>query len=163
MLGTCGCGPKLDMRGKPQGSVHVSTYRGNPFWNSGFFEPQLFEPQPCVSPPNWHSCSRFHAPGFRGLIERRSTWIFAGFSWVDLSQIPVNYNEKWAILRDSLVTHRFLDPLGLFLISFLCSWARLKGERSPAPHPKSTNKNHRRTRTICRRTGPLVPAACAST
>ena len=25
-----------DRRGKPQVLVHVSTYQGNPFWNSGF-------------------------------------------------------------------------------------------------------------------------------
>ena len=31
-----GCGSKLNRRGKPQVLVHVSTYRGNPFWNSGF-------------------------------------------------------------------------------------------------------------------------------
>ena len=31
------CGAKLDdRRGKPQVLVHVSTYQGNPFWNSGF-------------------------------------------------------------------------------------------------------------------------------
>ena len=34
-----GCGSKLSRRGKPQVLVHVSTYQGNPFWNSGFFEP----------------------------------------------------------------------------------------------------------------------------
>ena len=34
----CGCGSKLNRRGKP---LYASTYRsGNPFWNSGCFEPQ---------------------------------------------------------------------------------------------------------------------------
>ena len=31
-----GCGSKLTRRGKPQVLVHVSTYQGNPFRNSGF-------------------------------------------------------------------------------------------------------------------------------
>ena len=33
---THGCGSKLNRRGKPQVLVHVSTYQGTPFWNSGF-------------------------------------------------------------------------------------------------------------------------------
>ena len=31
-----GCGSKLNNWGKPQVLVHVSTYQGKPFWNSGF-------------------------------------------------------------------------------------------------------------------------------
>ena len=41
------CAAQNETRGvtKPQVLVHVSTYQGNPFWNSGFLEPQ-----PYVSP-----------------------------------------------------------------------------------------------------------------
>ena len=31
-----GCGSKLHRRSKLQVLVHVSTYQGNPLWNSGF-------------------------------------------------------------------------------------------------------------------------------
>ena len=33
---TYGCRSKLNRRGKPQVLVYVSTYKGNPFWISGF-------------------------------------------------------------------------------------------------------------------------------
>ena len=39
-----GCGSKLN-RGKPQVLVHVSTYQGNPFWNSGFLSHSHMEPK----------------------------------------------------------------------------------------------------------------------
>ena len=34
---------KIKQEGKPQVLVHVSTYQGNPFWDSGFLVPVLIE------------------------------------------------------------------------------------------------------------------------
>ena len=43
-----GYGSKLTRRGKPQVLVHVSTYQGNPFWNSGFLSHSQMDAQACA-------------------------------------------------------------------------------------------------------------------
>ena len=46
-----GCGSKLNRRGKPQVLVHVSTYQGNPFWNSGILSHSRMSNYPLADYP----------------------------------------------------------------------------------------------------------------
>ena len=79
---SCGCGSKLNRRGKPQVLVHVSTYQGNPFWNSGFLSHSHVSPMVIHGPfdPPRRMCQPVGFPlaspgvlgGLTGVVEKVS-------------------------------------------------------------------------------------------
>ena len=70
-----GCGSKSSSRGKPRVLVHVSTYQGNPFWNSGFLSHCHMELFPLAWP--CHRALLEGSPAIQDLTLRRSlvSWL----------------------------------------------------------------------------------------
>ena len=80
----CGCGSKSNRRAKPQALVHVSTYQGKPFWNSGVL-------------------SHSHVLG------ERVIWTKARILWSQLAPLPFSSQHVGLLERPSHAMARGSD------------------------------------------------------